>query len=70
MSFLAVLGKSEAKELKPNGAADIYVNDAEISTNSALLNVNKQIDPSNKLGFTVDIYSKDSESNDSEAYII
>ena len=61
LSFLAVLGKSEAKELKPNGAADIYVNDAEISTNSALLNVNKQIDPSNKLGFTVDIYSKDSD---------
>ena len=61
LSYLAILGKSESKELKPNGAADIYVNNAEISTNSALLNVNKQIDPSNKLGFTIDIYSKDSD---------
>ena len=61
LSYLAILGISESKELKPNGAADIYVNNAEISTNSALLNINKQIDPSNKLGFTADIYYKDSD---------
>ena len=61
LSFLAVVSKSDAKELKPNGAADEYVNDAEISTNAALLNVNKQINPSNKIGFTVDLYSKDSD---------
>ena len=58
-SYLAVLSKSEAKELKPNGADDIYVNDADISTTAALLNVNKQINPSNKIGITVDVYDKD-----------
>ena len=61
LSFLAVISNSEAKELKPNGAPKIYVNDAKISTNSALLNVNKQINPSNIIGFTVDTYSKDSD---------
>ena len=61
LSFLAVVSKSDAQELKPNGAADEYVNDAEISTNAALLNVNKQINPSNLLGFTCDLYSKDSD---------
>ena len=61
LSFLAVVSKSDAQELKPNGAADEYVNDAEISTNAALLNVNKQINPSNLLGFTFDLYSKDSD---------
>ena len=61
LSFLAVLSKSEAEELEPNGAPAKYVNDAEISTKAALLNVNKQINPSNKIGFTIDTYSKDSD---------
>ena len=61
LSWLAVVSKSDAKELKPNGAADEYVNDAEISTYAGLLKVNKQINPSNKIGFTVDLYSKDSD---------
>ena len=59
LSFLTVLSKSERNELKPNGAEDEYINPAEISTNAALLNVTKQIDPSNKIGFTIDTYSKD-----------
>ena len=58
-SLLAVISKSEAKELKPNGSSDEYINDAEISTNSGLLNLNKQIDPFNKIGFTIDTYFKD-----------
>ena len=61
LSFLAVLSKTEAKELEPNGAPAKYVNDAEISTKAVLLNVNKQINPSNKIGFTIDTYSKDSD---------
>jgi len=59
ISYLAVLSQSEAKELKPNGADDIYINDADISTTAALLNFNKQINPSTKIGFTVDLYDKD-----------
>ena len=61
LSYLAVLSTSDSKELEPHGAPKIYVNDAEISTTAALINVNKQVNPSNKIGFTVDTYSKDSD---------
>ena len=62
LSFLTVLSKSDAKEIAPNGAPDSLVNNATFSTQSALLNVNKQINPSNKIGFTVDTYTKDTDT--------
>ena len=61
LSFLAIVSRSSAENTKPNGSSDEYINDADISSNSALLNVNKQIDPSNKIGFTIDTYTKDRE---------
>ena len=61
LSFLAIVSGSSAENTKPNGSSDEYINDADITSKSALLNVNKQIDPSNKIGFTIDTYTKDRE---------
>ena len=60
-SVLSVLSSSGANELKPNDASSSYVNDADIKTKSGLVTIAKQINPSTKVGFTIDKYVKDSD---------
>ena len=61
-SYLTVISKTEAEEVKPNKAEDQYVNDSNIKTNSLYLNIDKRIDESNKVSFIFDNYQKETKT--------
>ena len=66
LSLITNLCKNNSKEVKPNGAEDKYVNDADFKSDSIFLNIKKKIDEENKLSFLIDKLKKDSKINRAE----
>ena len=69
LSLLTNLCINHSKEVKPSGADDKYINDADFKSDSIFLNVTKKIDDENKVSFYVDKLKKDSEIDSAEGNI-
>ena len=60
-SYLVVIGSNKSNEMTPSGAAEKFINDAEIDSKSIYLNLEKKLDNENTINFQFDKYQKDTK---------